>query len=143
VCGKQKVATAQVYKVLHLIPRLDRLINAGTLSGVDRTMGFYTPTVNQPGLSLPLLIDGVEYPGVQVFGVGYDQYPGFDMAPYDSTPFDNLHMVQKVVQHLIRPYWIPSTKVHTQILTWEHDPPVSTLKAVNTLTYTQAMHQKN
>jgi hypothetical protein len=64
-------------------------INAGTLTGVDRTMGFYTPTVNQPGLSLPLLIDGVEYPGVQVFGVGYDQYPGFDIAPFDSTPFDN------------------------------------------------------
>jgi hypothetical protein len=66
------------------------LINAGTLSGVDRTMGFYTPTVNQPGLSLPLLIDGVEYPGVQVFGVGYNQYPGFDTNPYDSTPFDDL-----------------------------------------------------
>jgi hypothetical protein len=66
------------------------LVNAGTLSGVDRTMGFYTPTVNQPGLSLPLLIDGVEYPGVQVFGVGYNQYPGFDTNPYDSTPFDDL-----------------------------------------------------
>jgi hypothetical protein len=65
-------------------------INAGTLTGVDRTMGFYAPTANQPGLSLPLLIDGVEYPGVQVYGVGYDQYPGFDVAPYDSTPFDNL-----------------------------------------------------
>jgi hypothetical protein len=65
-------------------------VNAGTLTGVDRTMGFYAPTVNQPGLSLPLLIDGVEYPGVQVYGVGYDQYPGFDLAPYDSTPFDNL-----------------------------------------------------
>ena len=66
------------------------VISAASLSGVDRTMGFYTPTVNQPGLSLPLLIDGVEYPGVQVFGVGYDQFPGFDIAPYDSTPFDAL-----------------------------------------------------
>jgi hypothetical protein len=77
-------------------------INANTLSGVDRTMGFYTPggtitpngtyvpNSNQPGLSLPLLIDGVDYPGVQVYGVGYDQYPGFDLAPFDSTPFDNL-----------------------------------------------------
>jgi len=64
-------------------------VNAGTLTGVDRTMGFYAPTADQPGLSLPLLIDGVEYPGVQVFGVGYDQYPGFDISPYDSTPFDN------------------------------------------------------
>jgi hypothetical protein len=66
------------------------IVNPGLLSGVDRTMGFYTPAVNEPGLSLPLLIDGVEYPGVQMFGVGYDQYPGFDIAPFDTTPFDNL-----------------------------------------------------
>ena len=65
-------------------------VSAGSLTGVNRTMGFYTPTVNEPGLSLPLLIDGVEYPGVQVYGVGYDQYPGFDIAPYDTTPFDDL-----------------------------------------------------
>jgi len=66
------------------------IVSPALLSGVDRTMGFYTPTVNEPGLSLPLLIDGVEYPGVQMFGVGYDQYPGFDLAPFDTTPFDNL-----------------------------------------------------
>ena len=66
------------------------IVNPALLSGVDRTMGFYTPTVNEPGLSLPLLIDGVEYPGVQMYGVGYNQYPGFDIAPFDATPFDNL-----------------------------------------------------
>lgn len=38
------------------------------LTGVDRTMGLYVPGVNQPGLELPLLIDGVDYPGVQVYG---------------------------------------------------------------------------
>lgn len=49
-------------------------VNAGTfnngvgLSGVDRTMGLYVPGVNEPGLELPLLIDGVDYPGVQVYG---------------------------------------------------------------------------
>jgi hypothetical protein len=49
-------------------------VNAGTfnggigLTGVDRTMGLYVPGVNQPGLELPLLIDGVDYPGVQVYG---------------------------------------------------------------------------
>ena len=50
-------------------------VDSETLSGVDRTMGYYTPTVNEPGLQLPLLIDGVEYPGVQVYGndYGYDQ----------------------------------------------------------------------
>ena len=38
------------------------------LTGVDRTMGLYVPGVNQPGLDLPLLVDGVDYPGVQVWG---------------------------------------------------------------------------
>jgi hypothetical protein len=38
------------------------------VTGVDRTMGLYVAGVNQPGLELPLLIDGVDYPGVQVFG---------------------------------------------------------------------------
>ena len=33
-------------------------VPASTLSGVNRTQGFYLPTVNQPGRSLPLLIDG-------------------------------------------------------------------------------------
>ena len=37
-------------------------------TGVDRTMGLYVPGVNEPGLELPLLIDGVDYPGVQVYG---------------------------------------------------------------------------
>ena len=38
------------------------------LTGVDRTMGLYVPGVNSPGLELPLLVDGVDYPGVQVWG---------------------------------------------------------------------------
>jgi hypothetical protein len=64
-------------------------VPADTLSGVDRTMGFYAPTVNQPGLSLPLLIDGVEYPGVQVKGINFDQNTGFDVGNFDINPFDN------------------------------------------------------
>ena len=43
-------------------------VPASELSGVDRTMGFYVAGVNLPGLELPLLIDGVDYPGVQVWG---------------------------------------------------------------------------
>jgi hypothetical protein len=38
------------------------------LTGVDRTMGLYVPGINEPGLELPLLVDGVDYPGVQVWG---------------------------------------------------------------------------
>ena len=66
------------------------LVPASDLSGVNRTMGFYTPFVNEPGLQLPLLIDGVEYPGVQVDGVGFNQDTGFDVGNFDINPFDNI-----------------------------------------------------
>jgi hypothetical protein len=38
------------------------------LTGIDRTVGLYVPGVNNPGLDLPLLVDGIDYPGVQVWG---------------------------------------------------------------------------
>jgi hypothetical protein len=66
------------------------LVPASTLSGVDRTMGFYVPTVNQPGLDLALLISGVDYPGVQVAGPNFNQNTGFDVGNYDINPFDNI-----------------------------------------------------
>ena len=68
------------------------LVDADTLSGVDRTMGFYVPTVNMPGLSLPLLIDGVDYPGVQVDAPDFNQNTGFDVGNYDINPFDNFSL---------------------------------------------------
>jgi hypothetical protein len=53
-------------------------------------MGFYLADVNEPGLQLPLLIDGVEYPGVQVSGVGFNQNTGFDIGNFDINPYDNI-----------------------------------------------------
>ncbi len=67
------------------------LVNAGTynggvgLTGVDRTMGLYVPGVNQPGLELPLLIDGVDYPGVQVYGDYFLGNPASVDATYESA----------------------------------------------------------
>jgi hypothetical protein len=67
-----------------------QLVNAGTynngvgLSGVDRTMGLYVAGVNSPGLELPLLIDGVDYPGVQVYGEYFLGDPNALDAVYQS-----------------------------------------------------------
>ena len=66
------------------------LVNAATLSGVDRTMGLYVPTVNEPGLDLGLLIDGITYPGVQVAAPTFSQNTGFDTGNFDINPFDNI-----------------------------------------------------
>jgi hypothetical protein len=44
------------------------LVPASELGGIDRTTGYYVPGVNEPGIDLPLLIDGIDYPGVQVYG---------------------------------------------------------------------------
>ena len=65
-------------------------VSADSLSGVDRTMGFYTPTPNEPGLELPLLIDGISYPGVQVTAPLFNQNTGFDVGNFDINPFDNI-----------------------------------------------------
>jgi hypothetical protein len=53
-------------------------VAASDLTGVDRTMGYYQPGVNQPGLELPLLIDGVDYPGVQVYGTYFNSSTTLD-----------------------------------------------------------------
>ena len=66
------------------------LVNSATLSGVDRTQGYYTPGPNEIGLDLPLLIDGLDYPGVQVFGPLFSQNTGYDVGNFDINPFDNI-----------------------------------------------------
>ena len=66
------------------------VIDASALSGVDRTMGYYVPTVNKPGLDLALLISGVDYPGVQVSAPSFNQNTGFDVGNYDINPYDNI-----------------------------------------------------
>ena len=63
---------------------------AGDLSGLDRTQGYYVPTENESGLDLAQLINGLEYPGVQVSAPGFEQNTGFDVGNFDNTPFDNL-----------------------------------------------------
>jgi len=67
-----------------------QIVAADTLSGIDRTTGFYVSDVNNPGLDLALLIDGLDYPGVQLMGPGFGANTGFDVGNYDINLFDNL-----------------------------------------------------
>lgn len=66
------------------------VVPAAELSGVDRTMGYYNPTVDQPGLDLALLISGVDYPGVQVDAPDFNANTGFDVGNFDINPYDNI-----------------------------------------------------
>jgi len=66
------------------------VVDPGTLSGVNRTMGLYVPAVNEPGLDLGLLISGTDYPGVQMSAPLYSQNTGYDIGNFDVNPFDNL-----------------------------------------------------
>ena len=71
-------------------PEYWTVVPGGDLSGIDRTQGYYVSTSNTPGLELPLLIDGLEYPGVQVYGLSYNQNTGYDVGNFDINPFDNI-----------------------------------------------------
>jgi len=61
-----------------------KLVPARELSGIDRTQGYYVPGVNEPGMDLPLLIDGIAYPGVQVYGNYFLGDPTATDAIYQS-----------------------------------------------------------
>ena len=66
------------------------LVAPATLSGVDRTAGYYVADVNEPGLDLALLINGLDYPMVQLKGPGFEYNTGYDVGNYDLTVFDNI-----------------------------------------------------
>ena len=71
-------------------PLVHELVSAETLSGIDRTSGFYVADVNNPGLDLALLINGLDYPMIQLKGPGFEYNTGFDVGAFDLAVFDNI-----------------------------------------------------
>lgn len=65
-------------------------IDSADLSAANRVMGYYNPGINEPGIELSLVINGIDYPGVQVYGVNFDQNTGFDVGNFDINPYDNI-----------------------------------------------------
>lgn len=62
------------------------------LTANDRITAYYQPELGQPGKDFALLETGIEYPGVQVNGPLFTDSGGFDVAGFDSTPFDPLQI---------------------------------------------------
>jgi hypothetical protein len=56
----------------------------------DRIQAYYNPEIGLPGKDFALLQSGIDYPGVKVKGPDFDESGGFDVAAFDSTPFDPL-----------------------------------------------------
>jgi len=85
-----KVYTQNVTRAFKTKFSLDdfTVVDSSTLSAVDRTMGYYTPGVNDPGLNLSLLIHGIDYPGVLVKDLDFNNSAGFSILPFDIEPFD-------------------------------------------------------
>ena len=65
------------------------LVDVEVLSGIDRTYGLYVADVNNPGLDLSLLVDGIIYPGVNAKGVSFNEGIGFDNHSYDIVDWDS------------------------------------------------------
>jgi len=56
----------------------------------DRIMANYAPGNDLPLKNLSQLIYGIDYPGVQVIGLPFDQAPGLDLGPFDINLFDQV-----------------------------------------------------
>ena len=65
-------------------------VPASELSGIDRTRGYYVAGVDMPGVDLPLLIDGIDYPGVQVRG--QDFVPDFALDVEYRSSFADIYL---------------------------------------------------
>ena len=124
-------------------------VPASTLSGINRTQGFYLPTVDQPGRSLPLLIDGLNYPGVQVYGLAFSYNPGYDtlFITQEQTVVQSAALINKGIQYTIETvgttnfvdFGAPNNDVGTTFTAnWTGDTPTAGTGTVSTATFVRS-----
>ena len=64
------------------------LINQDVLHTQDRVNLYYVPTDGQPGKELAQVIDGIDYGGVEVRSITFEDVSGWDNAGYGSGVWD-------------------------------------------------------
>ena len=58
------------------------------LTAAGRTLGMYTPDAGMAGNDLTQLMEGIDYGGVQVTGLLFNQDQGWDRSPWYDRPWD-------------------------------------------------------
>ena len=64
--------------------------NISLLDAADRINHFYEPSPGQLGKDLGQLMQGVDYGGVEITGIGFDIGSGWDALPWFTTGYDTL-----------------------------------------------------
>jgi hypothetical protein len=64
--------------------------NISLLDAADRITHFYKPLPGQLGKDLGQLMQGVDYGGVEITGIGFDIGSGWDALPWFTTGYDTL-----------------------------------------------------
>jgi len=62
--------------------------NINLLNAADRINYFYNPKAGQLGKDLGQLMQGVDYGGVEITGIGFDVGSGYDALPWFTTGYD-------------------------------------------------------
>ena len=81
--------------VLNFIPSIGDVIemtypkSLELYTAADRIFDYYKPTSGMPGVDLPQLMTGVEYPGVTMDTLPFNFSGGYDTLPFESTSWDN------------------------------------------------------
>ena len=59
------------------------------LTAAGRTLGMYTPNDGMAGNDLTQLMEGIDYGGVMVTGLAFNESQGWDRSPWYDAPWDN------------------------------------------------------
>ena len=58
-------------------------------TAADRIEDYYKPTIGMPGVDLPQVMTGVEYPGIIMDTIPFNFSAGWDVLPWESTTWDS------------------------------------------------------